>query len=274
MKRILTALVIGLSVSSVVWAQDEQVQTIRQQLQVAQAGAHRSADNIGRNQYRHPAETLAFFGLRNDMTVLEIWPGSGWYTEVLAPVLRTHGQLIVASYDTSIPDQPEYRYRLDKVLRDKLQAQVKLFGDVGVTAYSDPITQSLGDDNSVDMVLTFRNVHGWIGGEIADDVFADFYAVLKPGGHLGVVQHRAPVGADPEQSVPAGYVPEATVIAIAEAAGFSLVGRSEVNANPADDHDHPEGVWTLPPTLELGDQDREQYLAIGESDRMTLLFKK
>jgi len=189
-------------------------------------------------------------------------------------VLRDNGKLIVASYDPNLPDQPDYRYQLHNELMGKFTGNPQVFDQVKAIAWSDPQTQSLNAAGQVDMVLTFRSIHGWINNGQGKAVFEDFNEVLKPGGRLGVVQHRAPAGADPRASAEMGYVPEATVIELAEAAGFSLVSKSEVNANPADDHDHPEGVWTLPPTLRLGERDREQYLRIGESDRMTLLFVK
>lgn len=274
MRRMLVVGLISIGLVSTAWAQSSDVFMTKQKVERAMLEESRSADNSARDRYRRPAQTLAFFGLRDDMTVMEIFPGAGWYTELLAPVLRDHGKLIAVSYDTSIPDQPEYRYRLDGVLRSKLTEHEKMFGQVDVHGYSEPTTQGLGEDGSVDLVLTFRNIHGWVQDGIAKDIFTDFNAVLKPGGHLGIVQHRAPEGADVNETAPNGYVPEATVIALAKEAGFELAARAEINANSADTHDHPEGVWTLPPSLELGEKDREKYLAIGESDRMTLLFEK
>ncbi len=247
---------------------------LTQKIESATYGSHRSPENKARDKYRHPIGTLSFFGLSDDMTVLEIWPGSGWYTEILAPVLRDNGKLIVASYDPNLPDQPDYRYQLHKELMGKLTGNPQVFDQVKAIAWSDPETQSLNAAGQVDMVLTFRSIHGWVNNGQAKAVFEDFHEVLKPGGRLGIVQHRAPAGADPRASAEMGYVHEATVIELAAGTGFSLVSKSEVNANPADDHDHPEGVWTLPPTLRLGERNREQYLRIGESDRMTLLFVK
>lgn len=237
-------------------------------------GDHRSEANAARNKYRHPVGTLTFFGLADGMTVLEIWPGGGWYTEVLAPVLRDHGKLLVAAYDVEVEGQPEYRYRLTQQLMDKFTARPDVYDQVALLPYSPPQSASLGAADSVDLLLTFRNVHGWIGGGIAESVFAEFARVLKPGGVLGVVQHRAADGSDPKQTVEQGYVSEQAVIALAEAAGLVLEARSEINANPRDTRNHPEGVWTLPPSLRLGDEDREKYLKIGESDRMTLRFRK
>ncbi|GAB4125983.1 MAG: class I SAM-dependent methyltransferase [Wenzhouxiangellaceae bacterium] len=247
---------------------------LTQKIEAATYGSHRSPENRARDQYRHPIGTLSFFGLTDDMTVLEIWPGSGWYTEILAPVLRKNGKLIIASYDPNLPNQPDYRYQLHKELMGKFAGNPQVYDQVKAIAWSDPQTQSLNAAGQVDMILTFRSIHGWINDGVAKAVFEDFSEVLKPGGRLGIVQHRAPAGSDPRSSAEMGYVPEATVVELAKAAGFSLVSKSEVNANPADDHDHPEGVWTLPPSLRLGDRNREEYLRIGESDRMTLLFVK
>jgi len=240
----------------------------------AMFGDHRPADNIARNRHRHPVGTLHFLGLEADMTVMEIWPSSGWYTEVLAPVMRDTGKLRVAAYDTSIEGQPEYRYRLHKRLLGKFEAHPGIYDQVEIVPYSPPHSEDLGEPESVDMVVTFRNLHGWVQDGIAAQIFADFFSVLKPGGTLGIVQHRADAGADPLKSAEQGYVPESHVREIAESAGFVFAASSQVNANPADTRDHPEGVWTLPPSLRLGEENKEKYLAIGESDRMTLRFKK
>jgi predicted methyltransferase len=145
---------------------------------------------------------------------------------------------------------------------------------VRTATFEPPTAIDLGPDGSADLVLTFRNTHGWVRDGVAESVFGAAFRVLKPGGILGVTQHRAREGADPVESAKTGYVPEAHVVALAEAAGFELEERSEINANAKDTKDYPEGVWTLPPTLRLGEQDRERYLAIGESDRMTLRFRK
>jgi predicted methyltransferase len=228
------------------------------------AGSHRSADNRARDAHRHPAETLAFFGVQPTHTVVELWPGRGWYTEVLAPLLRERGKLVAAA--------PTGNYL--QPYKDFLASRPDLYDRVQLVEVTPPQTLSLGPDNSADVVLTFRNLHGWVGNGYAAEVHAAIFRVLKPGGVYGVVDHRAPTGTTPEQTKKSGYVPEDVAIQLATAAGFVLDARSEINANPKDTKDYPEGVWTLPPSLRLGDVDRDKYAAIGESDRFTLRFRK
>jgi len=279
MKYLITT-VFALMATATCWASDLSVEA---RIERAMFGDHRSESNIARNRYRHPVGTLSFLGLRDGMTVMEIWPGGGWYTEILAPVIRDSGQFIVAGYDSEVPDQPEYRYRLQKGMLEKFAADPGIYDQVVVVPFSPPASSSLGAAGSVDLLLTFRNTHGWVGEGIAESVFAEFARVLKPGGILGVVQHRAQDGADPSESASNGYVSEAAVIELARKAGLDLEARSEVNANPADSRDHENGVWTLPPSLSLcGEIEAEaeradceaKYRAIGESDRMTLRFRK
>lgn len=236
------------------------------------AGDHRSAENRERDTYRHPKQTLQFFGLQPDMTVLEITPGGGWYTEVLAPVLKDEGLLIVASFGSDHP--VDYLANIHDRYMKKLDADAATYGKVKRIVFQAPDYLGALDDESVDMVLTFRNTHNWIKFGTARDIYQAMYRVLKPCGTLGVVQHRAAKGADPERSAKQGYVPEAYLIDMLEEIGFKLTGRSEINANPKDTRDHPEGVWTLPPTYRMGETDRQKYEAIGESDRMTLRFAK
>ena len=243
-------------------------------IETAMDGDHRSDKNKARNKYRKPVETMKFFGLKPDMTVIEIAPGGGWYTEILAPIMRDTGIYISGSYDVKVEGQAKYRYRQNKTLLKQITDQPELYGQIKVAAYSPPQSRNLWQENSVDMVLTFRSSHGWVSDGLIDDVYSDFFKVVKPGGTLGVVQHRAPAGGDAPEWANKGYVPEARVIQAAEKAGFILDAKSEINANPKDLKDHDEGVWRLPPTLSLDDKDREKYLAIGESDRMTLRFKK
>ena len=241
-------------------------------VQVASVAPFRSPEHIARNVYRHPVETLAFFGLEDDMTVIEALPGELWYTEILAPVLREKGKLVVASFDISAPGIVDYQKQAHELLLGRIAKEPSVFGKVGVAKLSPPAGIDLGPPGSADRVLTFRSTHGWLNGGVADQIYKAFFDVLKPGGVLGIEQHRA--GPKTNREAFSGYVPEETVIAIAEKAGFVLEARSEINANPKDSADHSGGVWTLPPSLRLGEQDREKYLAIGESDRMTLRFRK
>lgn len=279
MKRTLS-LVLALALAGTASAGDKPIDA---KIEKAMNGSHRSEANIARNEYRHPVETLTFFGLEKDMAVMEIWPGGGWYTEVIAPVMKSKGQYIAVSWDQDVPDQPGYRYRLHGEMLEKFAADPELYGEPKVIEFSPPQSASLGDAESVDMVLTFRNTHGWINDGVAAANYAEFARVLKPGGILGVVQHRATDGTDPKVTAKTGYVSEEAVIAMAEAAGLVLEARSDVNANPNDTHDHEKGVWTLPPSLSMcrGIEDGEaktecelKYRAIGESDRMTLKFRK
>jgi predicted methyltransferase len=233
-------------------------------LDAALAAPTRTPANVARDKYRNPKETLTFFGVKPGDKVIELWPGGGWYTEVLAPYLSSGGTLQV------VP--PAGRY--DERIRTKV-ASNPVYGQVQVATFTSGQPTSIAA-GSADVVLTFRNVHSWLDEKapIADQVFAEAFRVLKPGGMLGVVEHRLPEEAEDARQMTSGYVKVSTVRRLAEAAGFRFVEASEVNANPKDTKDHPEGVWTLPPTLELGAKDREKYLAIGESDRMTLKFVK
>ena len=237
------------------------------------AGDHRSDENRARDQYRHPKETLQFFGFRQDMAVMEVSPGGGgWYTEVLAPTLREKGEYIAAGWDPNATS--EYAKKNSKKYADKLASRPDLYDRAKVTALQAPNALKPVPDGSVDMVLTFRNIHGWMGDDAADAMFKAMYAALEPGGILGVVEHRAKADKPQDPKADSGYVREDYAIAMIEKAGFKLIGKSEVNANPKDTADHPKGVWTLPPTLQGGDVDRDKYLAIGESDRFTLRFRK
>jgi predicted methyltransferase len=237
------------------------------------AGDHRSAQNKARDAWRHPKETLTFFGLRQDMTVLEVWPGGGgWYTEVLAPVLREHGHYIAANMDSK--STSKYVQDNLKKFADKVAARPDLYDRAKETALQAPNELHPVPDGSVDMVLTFRNVHNWMGNGSEDAMFKAMYAALKPGGILGVEEHRAKNTEPQDPKAKSGYVRTDYLVALAEKAGFKLIGQSEINANPKDTADHPNGVWSLPPTFEGGDTDRDKFVAIGESDRQTLRFRK
>jgi predicted methyltransferase len=237
------------------------------------AGAHRSEANRHRDQYRHPQQTLEFFGIKPSMSVLEITPGGGWYSEILSPWLRDHGQFIGAIWDDSAADSPGYFKALNKQLRDKFAGSPELYGKARLIAI-DAKAPDFSAAGAVDAVLTFRNVHNWTQAGNDAAWFKAFFAALKPGGVLGVVDHRAKPGTTLEATLESGYLTEDYVIGLATGAGFVLEEKSEINANPTDTKDYEAGVWTLPPTLGLKDKDREKYLAIGESDRMTLRFRK
>jgi len=236
------------------------------------AGPDRTAAERARDVHRHPAETLTFFGVQADDVVVELLPGEGWYTAILAPLLAEQGKLIVA---TPGADHPvPFLAKAHAGLVARMQAEPAAYDRVEVRTLAPPQVVDLGPPASADVVLTFRAFHNWIRRGGAEAVLAGAFEVLKPGGVLGVVQHRAVKPDWTPADAESGYVTEAHVIRLAEAAGFVLDGRSEVNANPRDDRDHPQGVWTLPPSLRLGDVDRATYEAIGESDRMTLRFRK
>ena len=235
------------------------------------AAAHRSDRNVVRDPYRHPLETLLFFGVRPDSTVVEILPGSaGYYMEILAPYLMQKGRYIAANRD-ELAVSP-YREDHEKLLA-RLQAEPELYGKVLVTKFNGD-RHEIAPPGSADFVLTFRNLHNWIERGELEAALRAFHKALKPGGVLGVVDHRGRADLPQEAQMKTGYVREDYAIQQIEKAGFKLAGRSEVNANPKDSKDYPAGVWTLPPTYRLKDQDRARYQAIGESDRFTLKFVK
>lgn len=242
-------------------------------LATAIAGDWRDPANTARDDFRHPAQTLAFFGIAPDQTVIEITPGGGWYAQILAPYLRDNGQYVAAVWDDAIEGQPDYRYRLNKELRAMFAGNAAAYGTPEVRVF-DPKAPAFGAAGSADAVLTFRNAHNWVAAGDGAAYFEAFFDVLKPGGTLGVVDHRAKPGTDAETMKKSGYLTEDVVIELATAAGFNLAEKSEVNANPADTADHPNGVWTLPPSNRHDEADDAKYQAIGESDRMTLRFVK
>jgi len=242
-------------------------------LQQAINGNHRSEQHKSRDQYRHPQQTLEFFDIKPHMSVVEIWPGgAGWYTEILAPYLKDNGTFYAAHYSAN-SGIPYFTKNLKK-FSDKINAQPEVYGKTIVTALQPPHYLTLAPNNSVDRILTFRNIHNWMKNKQADTIFKAMFDTLKVGGILGVVEHRAIKGSKQDSKALSGYVTEQHVINLAKKAGFKLTAKSEINANTKDPAIHPKGVWTLPPSLRLKNQDREKYLAIGESDRMTLKFVK
>lgn len=257
-------------------AQPELDATTSSALDDAMSGEHRSAENKARDKYRHPKETLAFFGFRSDMTVVEIWPGGGWYTEILAPALKENGKLYAVQY--SVNPQYSYQRRYFGAFLTKAGESPDVFRDVIVTAMDFPYQLNIAPSGAADLVVTFRNAHNWVSSGYhkasAQLAFQAMFDVLKPGGVLGIVDHRWPDADNEDPHAEDGYISEERLIAFAEEAGFEFAGRSDVNRNAKDTHDHPEGVWTLPPSFALDEQDREKYLAIGESDRLTIRFVK
>jgi predicted methyltransferase len=235
------------------------------------AGSQRAAENSARDRYRHPKETLLFFGIRPEMKVLEVWPEPGWYTEVIAPLVRERGQYFAAV----IAPDPDSKYVTGRLsdYQQKLAAKPDVYGAVEVvtlpTDGSDVVPAG-----TLDMVVTFRNIHNWMARDSAGQVFATLYRALKPGGVLGVVEHRGNAAIAQDLKAKSGYVNEDYAIRLIEGQGFRLVGESQVNANPKDTKDYEQGVWTLPPGYRLGDKDRQKYADIGESDRFTLKFEK
>ncbi len=243
-------------------------------LDAAVAGSWRTPEFVARDAHRHPKETLEFFAIAPDATVIEITPGGGWYAEILAPYLMAEGNYIGAIIDPSKASSEgarDYYSKSNQGLRDKLAAAPEQFGKVSLVEF-DINAPVLGEPASADAVLTFRNVHNWVNNGAAPGMFQAFFAALKPGGVLGVVEHRA--NADVPEGDRSGYMSEAQVIKMATDAGFVLDEKSEINANPQDTKDHPNGVWTLPPSNRHDEADAAKYQAIGESDRMTLRFRK
>jgi predicted methyltransferase len=231
---------------------------------------HRPAENRARDVYRHPKETLQFFGIRQDMTVVEVWPSAGWYTEILAPLLRDRGKLYAALID---PASGEYAKNTVDSFRSKLQLRPDLYDKVILTTLAAPPAKNeIAPPGSADLVLTFRNLHNWMMFGWEREAFAAIHAALKPGGVLGVVAHRGNPNIPQDPKAASGYVNEDYAIRLIEAAGFRLVARSAINANPKDTKDYEKGVWVLPPGYADGDEAR--YQQIGESDRFTLKFVK
>ena len=240
------------------------------QLQGLVDGPQRSAKNRARDIYRHPDETLTFFGLRNDQTVVEIDPGSGaWWMEILAPYLRDHGH-----YYAAIPDDGSAEAaKGHENFAAKLASNPAIYDKVTVTSF-DGDRLEIAPPGTADLIVTFRNLHDWMADGTAEASLRAFYRALKPGGVFGIEDHRGRTDLPQDPKATSGYVRQDYAIALIERAGFKLVASSEIDANPKDTKDYPAGVWTLPPTLRLKDQDREKYLAIGESDRFLMKFIK
>lgn len=238
------------------------------------AGAWRSAANRARDAFRHPRETLAFFGFRPDQTVVEIWPDTGWFAEILAPALKDRGRYVAAQYPLDHPATNPARRAARQAFDAMVAANPSVYGRVVTAELALPDKAAMVPPGTADLVLAFRSVHVWFMRNQEDPFFKAAADALKPGGVLGVEDHRAPADWPRERQVATGYVTEAGVVAAAQRAGLRLVGRSEVNANPRDLKDYGKGVWALPPTFAYGDADRDKYAAIGESDRMTLRFVK
>lgn len=237
----------------------------RQAIAKAVAAPSRTAANVARDKYRHPVETLSFIGVRPSHTVVEIWPAGGWYTEILAALTRGKGTYYAVGSERVVAGPA-----------GMMKSNPQLYDHIRIAGFPAAPGGPKVPDGSADVVLTFRNVHNWMMGDkpIADEAFRQIFAMLKPGGVLGVVDHRLPENADAQRERTSGYVKVSTVRRLAEAAGFRFAGSSEVNANPKDTADWPGGVWTLPPANRGPEAERAKYLAIGESDRMTLRFVK
>ncbi|WP_404400342.1 methyltransferase [Idiomarina seosinensis] len=259
--------------SSVPELDDSQTMTLEE----AVKHPDRTPQYVRRDEHRNPVETLEFFGVEPDMTVVEIWPGGGYYTEILAPYLEAEGTLYAAHFPEET-NSDYYQRSLDK-FKQRVSTE-PVFGRVEITEFAPttPLESDIAPPSSADRVLTFRNLHNWYmggGEEAVREAFLQFYQALIPDGVLGVVDHRLPEDATDAAMAESGYIKESWVIGIAEEAGFQFVESSEVNANPKDSADHPKGVWNLPPTLNVAEGDDPAfYEAIGESDRFTLKFKK
>ena len=241
-----------------------------EKLKAVVKGDQRSAANKARDKYRHPVETLAFFGIRPDMTVVELWPFGGWYTEIIAPYVKDKGTYYAAAMDPTSTDREDTEYNGE--LKKLLDSRPDLYGKVKWSVLAKG-KYNLAPEGSADLVVTFRNIHNWVWAGDEKEVFAAAFRALKPGGVLGVEEHRAN---DPKAKPGRGqaYVGEDYAIGLIESVGFKLAGRSNINNNPKDTKDYPKGVWTLPPSFAMGDTDRAKYAAIGESDRFTLRFVK
>lgn len=268
MKNIFSTLCLFFAVLS--FSQSANTENQKDSLFEAISDPNRNPSYIKRDNYRNPYETLSFFQINPSMHVLELSAGGGWYTEILAPYLNANGQLSVTHHN---PDAGNYYLRSRTAFDEKVKSN-PLFKGVRVITSDVPPSNAFTEPETQDLVVTFRNLHNWLGRDSMQAVMLEAYNALKPGGYFGVVEHRAPEGSSVEYMKKSGYVTQSLAIEKALEVGFVLVGTSEINANPNDTADHPKGVWTLPPSYRLKDKDRAKYESIGESDRMTLLFKK
>lgn len=268
---------------STIDADRSETDVVARKIRVALSSGHRTSESRSRDAARNPLETLQFLGWRPGMQVVEVWPGGGWYTDVLGPLTRDNGALFAAGFGATAPDMADWRIRSHQSLADHLADHPEALGHVVLTELMPPKRTAMVPPGSADMVLVFRNVHSFMRADVADAMFEAIARGLKPGGVLGVVQHRAAPGTELAAMRETGYVTESHVIALAASAGLLLEASSEINANPKDTRDHPNGVWTLPPTLRAcnameDDMARKEceahYRGIGESDRMTLRFRK
>ena len=268
----ITSLTLGLSLGISVANAEQDTMPI----DAAVNGSQRTPEFAARDVYRKPSAVLEFFAIAPDMSVLEIWPGkAGWYTEILAPLLRDNGQLTVAIFGDQTDKFRDFMLSANNEFEQKMSAAPTVYDQVESLSLWAPGQVAIGEDEAYDMVLTFRNLHNWMAWGQTDVMLERIYSVLKPGGIFGVIDHRAPADAEIDPLARNGYVNQQRAIDLITAAGFELISSSELLANPKDSADHPRGVWTLPPTLAMGkDADNSEYLAIGESDRFTLKFRK
>lgn len=245
--------------------------TLADALRSVIAGDHRQEKNVLRDVYRNPYETLSFFGIEQNMTVVESWPGGGWYTEILGAYLKDQGQLIAATYDRNPETQQKWQARLNKNFDENFVAKTDIYGKIAVVGFSPGNGTDLAEPGTVDAILDFRNAHNWIKSA-PDAVPEAWHKSLKKGGIVGLVDHR--MDAKEPYNPKNGYVHEAQIVEIMEKHGFKFVGKSEINSNARDTKDHPSGVWTLPPTLARKAEEKNKYLAMGESDRLVMKFEK
>jgi predicted methyltransferase len=263
LQRCAWALVASLVCTPAVFAKDAA-------LTKAVSASTRTPTSVARDQYRHPQEVLEFFGIKPNQTVVEIWPGGGYWTEILGPYLKDHGTYYTAIAPRGTSERAE---QAADAWEKKMADHESSYGKVKVTEFGRD-HYDIAPAGSADLVVTFRNVHNFVGSGFTDEALAAFYKALKPGGILGIEDHRARNDQPQDPKAANGYLREDYMIGLAEKAGFKLVGKSEVLANPKDTKDYPKGVWTLPPTLAMGDQDKDKYLAIGEADNFLLKFQK